>query len=155
MSEGIIIFLASFAIWAMFAGLLVLWIIDGRIKKEVALHAITSAVIAWIVAEMIKSLLPTFRPFQITGLSPLTLTVPSDSAFPSGHAALAFAMAISVWQHDKKLGVFFTLAALGVGIGRILGNVHSPLDIAGGVAIGAVVSILVGRLHVWRLISRG
>jgi len=155
MSEGIVIFLASFAIWAMFAGLLVLWLIDGRIKKEVALHAIISAVAAWILAEMIKSFFPTFRPFEITGLTPLTLTVPTDAAFPSGHAASAFAMAISVWQHNKKIGTFFIIAALGVGVGRVLGMVHSPLDIAGGATLGIIISLIFGRLHVWKLISRG
>ena len=41
-----ITFAASFLIWLMFAGLLVLWIIDGKIKKEEALHALFASLIA-------------------------------------------------------------------------------------------------------------
>ncbi len=155
MSEGLITFFASFAIWLMFFGLLILWIIDGRIKKEVALHAIVAAVSAWVASEMIKSLFPTLRPFEITGLSPLTLTVPAGAAFPSGHTASAFALAASVWQHDKKIGLAFIVAAVGVALGRVLGNVHFPLDVVGGAALGTFVSVVFGKLHVWKLISRG
>src|SRR3989344_4310814 len=101
MSESIVTFLASFLIWIMFFGILVLWLIDGRIKKEVALHAIIAAVFAWGFAEMIKYLFPTIRPFSQNGLTPLTLTVPIGGAFPSGHTAAAFALAVSVFLHKK------------------------------------------------------
>ena len=154
MSEGIVTFLASFAIWVLFAGLLLLWLIDGRIKKEVALHALASAAFAWVASEMIKSLIPSLRPFETNGISPLTLTVPAGAAFPSGHAATAFGLATAVWLHNKKIGLFFVLGAIGVGLGRVMGNVHSPMDILGGVLIGILVAYALGRLHLFKVISR-
>ena len=57
----IVTFMASFLIWIMLGGLLVLWLIDGRIKKEQALHAFLSALIAWVIAEMLKNLIPSVR----------------------------------------------------------------------------------------------
>ena len=106
-------FLASILIWLMFAGLLVLWIIDGRIKKEQALHAFFSAILAWTVANMIKSLFPTLRPFEINAGPVWTIsTYHSSGAFPSAHAATAFALAFTIWLHDKKLGIIFLLSAL-------------------------------------------
>ena len=98
-------FIASFLIWIMFGGLLVLWLIDGRIKKEQALHAFLAALIAWVVAEMLKNLIPSIRPFKINGYVPLTFTIPTDSSFPSSHAAATFAMETSVWLNNKKLGI--------------------------------------------------
>ena len=98
----IITFAASFLIWLMFAGLVVLWIIDGRMKKEQALHALFASIIAWVLTQMIKGLLPTMRPFQLNGTMPMTLTIPFDGSFPSGHTATAFALAVSVWLHNKK-----------------------------------------------------
>lgn len=145
-------FLASILIWIMFAGLLLLWVLDGRIKKEQALHALFSAFIAWGITQMIKGLLPLPRPFEVDGGVPHTLTVPFDPAFPSGHAATAFGMATSVWLHDKKIGVYFVLAAILVGFGRVLSNVHFTSDVLGGILIGVVVSFLVEKLHLYKLI---
>ena len=97
-----ITFLASFLIWVMFAGLLYLWFVDGRLKKEQVLHALLASLIAWVLTQMIKSLVPTLRPFQVSGTLPMTFTIPFDSSFPSGHAASAFAVATSIWLHDRK-----------------------------------------------------
>ena len=154
MNEAVVTFLASFAIWILFAGLFILWLIDGRIKKEVALHALASAAFAWVVSEMIKSLIPSLRPFETNGLSPLTLTVPAGGTFPSGHASTAFAMATAVWLHDKKIGLFFFLGAIGVGLGRIMGNVHFPLDVFGGVLVGVSVAYILGKLHLFKAFSK-
>ena len=150
----IITFLASFLIWILFAGLIYLWVIDGRVKREVALHAFLSALIAWGAAELIKSLFPTTRPFVTDNFPPLTLTIPIDGSFPSGHTAASFALATSVWLHNKKLGLFFVIIALTIGVSRVLANVHWPLDIIGGIIVGIVISLIVERLHVFPLVKK-
>lgn len=145
-------FLASFLIWLMFAGLIFLWFVDGRFKKEQALHAIFAVLIAWLSTQMIKGLIPTLRPFQVNGELPMTLTIPFDASFPSGHTAAAFAMAVSVWLHDKKTGVFFLIAAFLVGLGRIMGNVHYFTDVLAGAGIGIAVSYTIEKLHLFKLV---
>lgn len=143
----LVTFLASFLIWFLFAGLVILWLIDGKIKKEQAIHAFLAAVLAWLLAEMVKSLFPSLRPFKLNGYSPLTVTVPTDSSFPSSHEAAAFATAMTIFLHNKKLGVVFILGALLIGLGRILANVHYLFDILAGAGIGVVTSVAVRRLH--------
>jgi len=142
-----ITFLASFLIWMMLAGLLILWFVDGRIKKKQALQAFLATALAWLVAEIVKSLIPSIRPFKIYGYSPLTFTIPSDNSFPSSHAAAAFAMAFTVLLHNKKIGAIFILGAILIGVGRILANVHYIFDILGGLGIGLVASIVIDRKH--------
>jgi undecaprenyl-diphosphatase len=154
MSDGIITFLASFLIWVILVSLFALWLIDGRIKKEVALHAIAAGLIAWLVAEIIKSLIPSTRPFDINGLTPLTLSVPGDGAFPSGHVAFTFGIGVSILRHKKLLGLVFILMALGVGVGRVLGNVHSSLDIAAGALIGTISALIIGKIHFFKLLNK-
>ncbi len=146
-------FLASFLIWFMFAGLLGLWLFDGRVKREEAFHALFATLLAWVIAEMIKNLFPISRPFEVNGSIPMTLTVPFDSAFPSSHAASAFALAVSVWLHDKKIGFFFLASAFLVGLGRVLGNVHSYTDIFAGAILGLCVAYIIDKLHLFKLVK--
>jgi undecaprenyl-diphosphatase len=135
----------------MFLGLMFLWISDGKKKREQVLHALFAALVAWGFASMIKVLFPTDRPFEIYNEIPLTVTTPSDSAFPSAHATTAFALAMSIWIHDKKWGTLYIVFAVLVSLGRVLSNVHFVGDILGGAFLGIVVSYLVSRLHLFKL----
>ncbi len=149
-----VIFLESFMIWFMFAGLLIVWYIDGPIKKEQVAHALAAVLLTWVIAQMVKELLPTLRPFQINGDMFYTISkYPGDGSFPSIHSAIAFAIAVTVWMHDRKLGPFFVLAAFLVGFGRVLSNVHYPVDVVGGAMLGSLVAIGFDRIHLHKLIA--
>jgi len=149
-----ITFLASILIWLMFFGLIVLWVVDGKIKKETVIHAVFSCFIAWSISELIKYVFPTLRPFQFDGTLPLTITIPTDGAFPSGHTALSFALAVTILKHDRKVGILYLIMAGLVGIARIVAHVHYPIDIIGGALIGIVVSRLTSGKHFDRLLSQ-
>ena len=150
----LITFLASFLIWIMFASLFYLYFSDGKIKKEQVLHAIFAFFLAWIIANLIKIIFPTVRPFEVNGQIAHTLFANSDGAFPSGHSAAAFALAVTVWFHDKKVGVIYLLTALIVGISRVLGNVHYPIDILGGAILGSLVAFAIEKVHLKKLLKR-
>ena len=134
-------------------GLGLLWIIDGRIKKEQAFHAFIVTLIAWGIAYMIKTLFPTARPYQVLGVTPLTATFPKDGGFPSEHTAAAWALALTVWQHSKKIGIWFMLGAMLVSVGRVLSLVHYPIDIIGGILIGTFSSYLFEKMHLFKILS--
>lgn len=149
-----ITFLASFLVWFMFLGLIILWVIDGRFKKEQALHGFVSSLVVWVISQMIKSMLMTPRPFYLNGDLIRTITIPQDNGFPSVHTAVAFAIAITIWQHSKKTGsVFFAFAIL-VGIGRIMANVHFPIDVIAGAFLGLFTGYLIEKLHVFNLLKK-
>jgi undecaprenyl-diphosphatase len=151
MNNTFVTFLASFLIWFMFFGLLILWKSDGKIRREQVLHALFAALIAWGFSSMIKSFFPTLRPFEVEGVTPLTLTTPTDSAFPSSHTAVGFALATSIWLHDKKWGSIYIICALLVGLGRVLSDVHYVADILGGAVVGIVVSFVTERMHLFKM----
>lgn len=147
MQNFLVEFLASFLIYFLFFGLAILWVVDGKIKKEQVLHALFAAFVAYLITAIIKIIFPTLRPFRIDGLPPLTFTIPGDASFPSGHSAEAFAVAITVWLHDKKVGWVFLGIALVVALARVWANVHYPIDIAVGALIGALVAVAVEKIH--------
>lgn len=139
-------FLASFLIWFMFLGISFFLL---RIKnKKAAFFVVFSVILAWIISEVIKDLFFTVRPFMINGFLPLTVTDPSDNSFPSGHAASAFALATSVFTYKKRAGyVTFFLACL-VGLGRVISNVHYPIDVLGGAVLGVYIPLFLESFFV-------
>lgn len=147
-----ITFVASILIWLMFFGLLILWVIDGKHKKEIVIHVLFSCFAAWLLSESIKYFFPTLRPYATNGLDPLTLTVPVDGAFPSTHTAIGFALAITIFKHHKKMGLLYLVLAFFVGLARILAHVHYPLDVMGGALLGTIVSLLTSSRHFVRLL---
>jgi len=151
MNNAVITFLASFLIFILFGGLVVLWVIDGKIKKEQVLHALFACLFAWVIAYFIKEFFPTARPYLLNGSSTLTLTVPKDSAFPSQHTTIAFALAVTIFLHDRKIGWLFLFCALLIGVARVMANVHYPVDILGGAFLGTLVSILVDKTHFFKV----
>lgn len=142
-----ITFAASVLVWLMVAGLAYLWAVDGRIKKEQVVHALIAAFFAWTAAQIIKSIFPVVRPYQVSGELPLTIIPPLDGAFPSAHTAIIFAVAMTIWQHDRKIGKLYLIGAAIIGIARILANVHYPIDILGGVVLGAAISVVIDKVH--------
>jgi len=138
----------------MFAGLLVLWVIDGRTKKEQVLHTLFSVGVVWMVTLIIKDLYPISRPFMaLPGMTPMTVTIPVDASFPSTHTAVVFALGTTVFMHDKRVGFYFFMGAVLVAIGRILANVHYPSDIIAGALIGVLISWLGAKVHLFRFLS--
>jgi undecaprenyl-diphosphatase len=156
MNNLIIEFLASFLIWFMFAGLLLLWFIDGRITKEQVLHALIAAFIAWLIANILQNIIPTTRPFVTNGGPTLVWLPksPDEGSFPSGHTALAFGLATTIWLHERKIGWVYLVLALIVGAARVLANVHYPIDILGGALLGMFTAFAVEKAHVFKLLSR-
>ena len=150
----VVTLLASFLVWGMFLGLFVLWIVDGRAKRAFALHGFFASLISWVVAEMVKTLFPVARPFTANGEAPMTFTVPGlNSSFPSTHTAVAFSLGITIWLHNRKIGILFLLMAFLVGLGRVLANVHYPLDVLAGAILGSVVAFATEKIHFYKLIT--
>ncbi len=147
MYDEIVLFLASFLIWLMFAGLVILWFIDGKIKKEQVIHALLASFIAWTIAEIMKRIFNTPRPFDLNHLQTFTATLPTDPAFPSGHAATVFGLAVSVYLHDKRVGIIFIILAALVAWARVAANVHFPIDVIVGGLIGAIVAVVIEKIH--------
>lgn len=96
---------------------------------------------AWVVAKILKTLIQTERPFLALG-DVQALFSETGYAFPSGHATFFMALAVGLFFYHKKIGYVFMLFAIVIGITRIMGGVHFPVDILGGFALGALVAYL-------------
>lgn len=116
---------------------------------EVALHVCLSVIAVLIFTVILKELFLVPRPYLVEGIDP-SAGLTSFSSLPSTHTAVAFVLATTVTLHQKKLGVFlFTIASL-TGIGRVMANVHYPLDIIVGILIGVLTGVIFNQIHLTR-----
>lgn len=124
----VIIFLADYLIFILMG-----WAIVKNWRV-----AVVSLVLVWLISELIKNYFFVHRPFIENPLA----SYHSDGSFPSGHAASAFASAMVIYFKNRKSGfVAFTMAIL-VGLGRILGGVHTLVDVVGGMSLGLIGAAL-------------
>lgn len=70
---------------------------------------------------------------------------PMNASFPSGHAAGAFALALSFSRRWRRLAPGFFLVASVVAFSRMYLNRHFASDVLFGAMIGLAIAWLVGR----------
>jgi len=137
--DNLIIFLAVYFIYVVII-LAVLFLFQRFNWKEIILLCM-SAGFAFVLAKVLKILIHTSRPFdvfpQVYSLFPET-----GYAFPSGHTAVASAIAFALFFTHKKAGYVFMFFALIIGLVRIIAGVHFPIDILGGFVLGSLVAYL-------------
>ncbi len=135
--------------WTLYSlTLLFLWL--RRYRLAVRLFAVGA--LTFLGSELLKQLIGRQRPAEILGHINLRDSVVIGNGFPSGHTALATALAISLWPVlPSKWRWLLPIIAVAVGLSRIYLGLHAPLDIVGGAAIGVLIvsvsRVIVGKLH--------
>ena len=109
--------------------------------KEVVVIGV-SVVTSWSVTAILKILVHAPRPFvTFVQVHPLVIETPYSS-FPSGHATVFFALAMTMYLYHKRLGYFFFGCAVLIGLSRIISGVHYPIDVLVGTGIGISIAYL-------------
>lgn len=99
-------------------------------KKAVVLKGLVSFLIATSIELGIKAVWHIPRP-DVNAL--VTTTGPS---FPSGHSANAFAIAMTLYFYNRKMGIAALALAVLVGLSRVFVGVHWPSDVLIGAVLG-------------------
>ncbi|MDO8513766.1 MAG: phosphatase PAP2 family protein [bacterium] len=136
------IFLAQYLIYGLPILLLVLWFWSAPTKKAV-FKSVVAAVFGWLVfGKALALLVNRPRPEAFAGTQELLFHRP-DTSFPSDHAALLFALALSMRLHGyKRLGnIMFIIAGI-ISITRVFVGVHYPLDVIVGAIVGCIAAVL-------------
>ncbi|MDO0930015.1 phosphatase PAP2 family protein [Streptomyces sp. TG1A-8] len=115
----------------------------GARAAVVALAAPVTVVVAYAVNDALKLVVREDRPCQ--SLRVVTLEAcpaPGDWSFPSNHAAIAAAAAVALLFVSRRLGTVAAVAAVVMAASRIWVGAHYPHDVVAGLAVGAVVAML-------------
>ncbi|MPN20151.1 hypothetical protein SDC9_167528 [bioreactor metagenome] len=84
------------------------------------------------------------RPRPFVNMSDINLLIewPKDYSFPSGHAAVSFAGAVTLIRYKSKLALPAMILAVLISFSRMYLYVHYPSDILVGAVIGSACAIL-------------
>ena len=96
--------------------------------------------LAFVLAQVLNVVVSDPRPYIVSHSQPLT-PVGHDNGFPSDHTLLAAALTASLWWIDRRALPVFAVGTVLIAIGRLGIGAHHTLDVAGSMAIVAVVAI--------------
>lgn len=152
MEKTLIVLLGSYLHYVIvLSSLLFLALSSGKKRKQILLFALITLPLAFILSKIAGMLYFNPRPFVAGNFTPL---IPHDptNGFPSGHTLWSSGIAMVVYFFNKKLGAFFLLLALIVGLARIAAGIHSPLDVAGSFVISIATAFFVHRFIMPKLL---
>lgn len=117
-------------------------------NRLMVISAVVSVVLSRLIfTEIIRFFYHHPRPYVVLEAVKKLIAENQDNAsFPSGHATFFFALATGVYFYNKKLGIWFFIAAILMGIARIFVGVHWPSDILGGAVIGIISAIIIDKV---------
>ena len=140
---------------SIFLAVIALWLILKGSHKE-RLFGIIMVVSVLVEVAIVNGFLKNFiarpRPFNVSDEILPAIDILSDYSFPSGHTALAFAMAFVFYKYlPKKYGIPAIIIASFVGLSRVHLGVHYLSDVIGGIIFAYVstriAEYLVSKYH--------
>jgi membrane-associated phospholipid phosphatase len=141
------VFFAEWFPWVlgMFPFVYELYLRDGERLLPALRRIYLAPLLVYCVTMLIKFYYPTPRPFALLEIPP-SFTVGSDpfglASFPSSHTAFFAALAVTMYFCNHKVGKWFYIGAVAIGLARIGAGVHWPVDILGGFLIGATLGFV-------------
>jgi len=141
-----IIFFAKYLTYFLVVALIV-WLLSKDSRKRLFLFAelsIAAILARGLITEWVRFAYYHARPFEALGFQ--SLIPESGASFPSGHMTFLFALGLVVWLYNRKFGYWFLGLSFVVGLARIAAGVHWPLDILGGILIGALSALFIHKL---------
>ncbi len=146
-ADTVIIFFSQYLIYILIAGAAVFLCMVKERRFEKLIVIFGGAALAWIISQGINALFPVARPFLIFPDAHLLFSHGGYDSFPSGHAAISFALALGLLYYQKPLAWLYVLLALIIGVSRIIAGVHWPIDVAGSFLLGGAIVFLVHRYY--------
>jgi undecaprenyl-diphosphatase len=123
--------------------LIFMWFRNDSYRK-VSCNAVKSIGITLFIHTLIKLFYFKPRPFVKRRIG---ILIPSkmDSAFPSKHTLLVFAISTSIFLYDRVLGSIMWVLSVLTGFSRIWVGHHYPSDIIGSAFIATMISIILDK----------
>jgi len=129
---------------SLYGLLTVAGLLELRGGSRRTVHLLAAGATAWSAAQAAKPLLPRERPYE-AGISERLVVEPAGASWPSGHAAVAAAMADVLGRGRGPLvRSLLDTTALAVGLSRVYVGVHHASDVLAGLGLGRLSAAATG-----------
>ena len=144
--DTVIVFLASKLHVVIVITAFVIFLFSSKHQRiRLAMTIVLAAPLSYVLGKIASTLYVTERPFAELEILPLVPHI-ADNGFPSEHTLYAMVIAMIIFTVHKRWGIALIVLALMVGIGRVLADVHNPIDIVGSVLISIGVMYITLRI---------
>jgi undecaprenyl-diphosphatase len=114
-------------------------------RFRLAVGLAVAGVSVYLLALLAKAIVDRPRPAELLAHVHVRGAPATGNGYPSGHAAVAFALAVIAWLwFGPRVRWAFFVAAVIVCFGRVYVGAHLPLDVVGGAALGVASGAIVG-----------
>jgi undecaprenyl-diphosphatase len=152
--DGVFVWLGYLGSWGwiflVIAAAAALWLR----RPQVFVLTLAALAAGTLIEKGLKEAVGRERPHLPPGEPKPLIARPSDPSFPSGHATLAFACAVTIALLVPRLAAPVLVLAAAIAYSRVYVGVHFPLDVIAGAALGTAAAIALRRLAAVRRRSR-
>ena len=125
------------------------WREDRDIKQRSVLLSVLSVTLgSMVLVSLINFFIQRPRPFDVLDVN-LLFYKPTDPSFPSNATVVIFALALSIFSADKKIGLVALILASIYGFLRVFVGVHFPFDVLAGAFIGIASVVVLKKFDVY------
>ena len=121
------------------------WPIE-RNKLALLVLMIIGSFIIWIFAELINKIYPVTRPSLFLPQAVNLIGRAGTDSFPSGHTTFFFTLAFLFYKNYRNYFSAALIVAAIVSLSRVIGGIHWPTDITGGIAMAFLGAYLLNPL---------
>ena len=125
--------------WIVVAAALLIAPKTRRWGIEMGLALILGAVICNLI---LKNVTARIRPYDFDPSVVLLIPREHNFSFPSGHAAVSFEGAVTIFRHNRAWGTAALVLAVLIAFSRLYFRVHYPSDVLCGTLIGIANAFL-------------
>lgn len=117
-------------------------VLAGLAVRGMAYRVGLAVPLAWLAATGTKVAVARGRPVEVLQQAVEATGGAAGPGYPSGHTAVAVALATALWSDLGGAGrIVVAAVATMVALSRVAIGVHLPLDLVGGTAIGALAGL--------------
>lgn len=118
---------------------------DSKKKIRTTIVLFLPSMLGELVDFVIRQLYNRPRPFEVLSHAHQIISHAGGGSFPSSHTVFFVALATAIYFWKRSWSVYFFLAAFFIAISRVIGGIHWPLDIVGGIFVGIFAAMFIRR----------
>lgn len=111
-------------------------------KSELLLPAIAVPGVSFVIVTLFRKMYNAKRPYEVYDFEPVIQKNTLGKSFPSRHVFSIFVIAMTFFQVEPDLGIWFMVAGAILGALRVFGGVHFIKDVSVGALAGVVAGLI-------------